>query len=111
MGNGEAFERISAQTASQRLTDAPETRIVDVREPDEIAASAVPGAINIPKGLLDREIAEALPDRDTPVLLCCAAGGRAAMAAETLCAMGYRRVSVIAANHADILRALRAQAR
>jgi len=111
MGSGEAFERISAQAASQRLADVPETRIVDVREPDEIAASAVPGAINIPKGLLDREIAEALPDRDTPVLLCCAAGGRAAMAAETLCAMGYRRVSVIAASHADILRALRGPAR
>jgi len=107
MGREESIERISAQEASQRLANDPSIRVVDVREADETARSAVPGALNIPRGLLEQEIIDAVPDRDTPVLLCCAAGGRAALAAETLCALGYRRVSVIAAGHADILRALR----
>ena len=78
--------------------------ILDVREPGELAAKGqVPGALNVPRGLLeahaDPESPMAEPRlteaRDRPVLTLCASGARAAMAAATLRRMGYERAAVI----------------
>ncbi len=48
--------------------------IIDVREPDEVAQAAIPGAVHIPMGdLLDR-LAEV--PRDRTVVFSCHSGGR-----------------------------------
>ena len=62
--------------------------IVDVREPEEFADGHLPGAVNIPRGLLEFEVdghpavnyqtAEALSHRQRPVVLYCLSGGRSA---------------------------------
>lgn len=107
MNSKPEFVRISPMAARQQVESDPSTMIIDVREPDEVAASAVPGALNIPRGMLDREIAHVVPGHDTPVLLCCAAGGRAALCAQTLVGMGYTNVKTIDASHREILQAFR----
>lgn len=73
--------------------------IVDVREPDEFADGHLPGAVNIPRGLLEFEVdghpavnyetAEALSHRERPVVLYCLSGGRSALAAEALKRLGF----------------------
>jgi rhodanese-related sulfurtransferase len=73
--------------------------IVDVREPDEFAEGHIPGAVNIPRGLLEFEVdghpavnyhtAEALSHRARPVVLYCLSGGRSALAAEALLRLGF----------------------
>lgn len=73
--------------------------IVDVREPDEFADGHLPGAVNIPRGLLEFEVdghpavnyetAEALSHRERPVVLYCLSGGRSALAAEALQRLGF----------------------
>ena len=73
--------------------------IVDVREPEEFAEGHVPGAVNIPRGLLEFEVdghpavnyqtAEALAHRQRPVVLYCLSGGRSALAAEALLRLGF----------------------
>ena len=73
--------------------------IVDVREPDEFAEGHLPGAVNIPRGLLEFEVdghpavnyqtAEALSHRQRPVVLYCLSGGRSALAAEALLRLGF----------------------
>jgi len=75
------------------------TPIVDVREPDEFADGHIPGAVNIPRGLLEFEVdghpavagrtAEELSHRDRPVVLYCLSGGRSALAAEALKRLGF----------------------
>lgn len=107
MSNRPDFLRISPQAARQQVESEPSTLIIDVREPDEVAASAVPGAINIPRGVLGREITHVVPEQDTPVMLCCAAGGRAALCAQTLVELGYTNVKMIDASHREILQAFR----
>ena len=72
--------------------------ILDVREPAEVLAGRVGGDfIHIPRGLLEPK-ADAdsgmgdqalLAAKSGPVLVLCAAGGRAALAAAALCDMGY----------------------
>jgi sulfur-carrier protein adenylyltransferase/sulfurtransferase len=64
--------------------------LVDVREPEELSISHLPGAIGIPKG----EIAERVDEltRARSIVLFCRAGGRSADAARTLLDLGFTNV-------------------
>lgn len=61
--------------------------IVDVRSPTEFARGACPGSLNIPLGELERRSQEL--DKTRPVILCCASGGRSAMALGILKKQGF----------------------
>ena len=73
--------------------------VIDVREPDEFAEGHIPGAVNIPRGLLEFEVdghpavayrtAEELSHRERPVILYCLSGGRSALAAAALQGLGF----------------------
>jgi rhodanese-related sulfurtransferase len=64
-----------------------EAIIVDVREDDEVAEIAVPGATHIPLGLLRDRVSE-LP-RDGELLLICHSGQRSSMATRFLRDEGF----------------------
>ena len=94
--------RISGAEAKGML-GKPGVVFVDLREPPEIAASGkVPGALAIPRGLLefraDREAATPDPTLTNAktVVLYCASGGRAALAGRTLQELGYTDVKNLA---------------
>ena len=72
--------------------------IIDVREPGEAEESRLNESINIPRGVLEMKIENTCPESDKPILLHCAAGGRASLAAHTLEMMGYSNIHVIDAN-------------
>ncbi|MDD4330195.1 MAG: rhodanese-like domain-containing protein [Aliarcobacter sp.] len=65
-------------------------QIVDVRSESEFAFAHKNGSINIPLGLLKKRMKEL--DNTKPILLCCASGGRSAMAKRTLMANGFKNV-------------------
>jgi rhodanese-related sulfurtransferase len=77
--------------------------IVDVREPAEYADGHIPGATNIPRGVLEFRIGgveglEGLSNDERlqkPIALYCRSGGRSALAADTLRSMGYTNVRSI----------------
>lgn len=66
--------------------------ILDVREPAEYAAGHLPGAFNIPRGVLEFRIG-AHPDfqdkQDAHIIVYCQSGGRSALATEVLNKMGF----------------------
>lgn len=68
---------------------------IDLREPPEVAASGkVPGALEIPRGLLEFRVDPTSPDRNAalqkPVVITyCASGGRAALAGKLMKDLGY----------------------
>ncbi|MBL9126560.1 MAG: rhodanese-like domain-containing protein [Verrucomicrobiales bacterium] len=66
--------------------------VVDVRSPAEFAQDHVEGAVNVPLGEIAQHIAQAVPDRRTPVLAYCQGGGRSAIASHRMRALGYERV-------------------
>jgi rhodanese-related sulfurtransferase len=71
--------------------------IVDVREPGEYEDGYVPGAINIPRGLLEFLIWKKVgfPDNtDTgkKIYIYCRTGGRAALATKSLQDLGFINV-------------------
>ena len=70
-----------------------DVQVVDVREAEELAATGrIPGAVHVPRGLLEFKAAEAI-DPSKRVILHCAVGGRSALAVRTLQEMGYTNVA------------------
>ncbi len=70
--------------------------LIDTREPAEWAAGHIPGAMPVPRGILESKIEQLAPDVDQPIVLYCASGGRSALAADSLQRMGYRNVRSLA---------------
>jgi molybdopterin/thiamine biosynthesis adenylyltransferase/rhodanese-related sulfurtransferase len=66
--------------------------VLDVREPDEYDAGALPGAVHIPRGHLEAQVESRLSDKSVPVVVYCAGGVRSAFAARTLQELGYADV-------------------
>ena len=62
---------------------------VDVREDSEWAKGHAAGAIHLGKGVIERDVEQAIPDRDREVILYCGGGFRSALAADVLQRMGY----------------------
>src|SRR5947209_9465936 len=70
-------------------SDAEDIVLVDVREKHEWNDGYIPGAIHVPRGFLELQIEEAVPDKSKTVVLYCAGGVRSLMAGNTLKQMGY----------------------
>jgi rhodanese-related sulfurtransferase len=91
----------------RKIVDSPgRALIVDVREPQEYAAGHVPGAINIPRGVIDSQIwnhvgSAEKADRERPIVLQCQAGRRATLAAQTLGELGFTQTSAVIMNLDD----------
>ena len=91
----ELVPRINFDDASA-LVDDPNTIILDVREGQELRESGkVKGAIHVPRGLLEfvfRPEDYVEDPEKLKILVYCAAGARAALAAKTLMYIGYKDV-------------------
>ncbi|MSR14721.1 MAG: rhodanese-like domain-containing protein [Gammaproteobacteria bacterium] len=97
----EAKQRVQnltvAQVAAELATGT--VTLVDLREPAELQAGTIPGALHAPRGMLEfyadptsaYHRPELAPTRR--VILHCASGGRSALAAGTLQHMGYTNVA------------------
>ena len=83
------IREVDPATAEASLGDAT---FLDVRELDEFEQGMIPGAVFIPRGHLESQAENKLPDKDKPVVIYCAGGTRSAFAAETLQDLGYTDV-------------------
>ena len=90
-----AVTTVSVDQAAQ-LAGQDGVVFLDVREPNEWQAGHVPGAVHVPRGLLEFKADPSLPaahekalDPAKKIVVYCASGGRSALAAKTLKDMGY----------------------
>jgi rhodanese-related sulfurtransferase len=94
----EAKTRVREVTAREtmQLLDAEQQPVLlDVREPNECALGRIPGAVIIPRGVLEQNVERVVP-RDRKVIIYCASGNRSALAADVLQQMGYADVASLA---------------
>ncbi|HSM99327.1 MAG TPA: rhodanese-like domain-containing protein, partial [Gallionella sp.] len=74
--------------------------LLDVREPAEFAALHIPGAINVPRGVLEQscewDFDETVPllaaGRGLEIVVICRSGNRSALAADVMRQLGYTGV-------------------
>jgi rhodanese-related sulfurtransferase len=78
-----------------------ETVLVDVREPAEYMKGHIPGAVLLPRGMIEFDMHKVIdqarknrdiPQEDTEIVLYCGTGGRSALAARVVEEIGYRNV-------------------
>ncbi|WP_019375048.1 rhodanese-like domain-containing protein [Melaminivora alkalimesophila] len=87
------IREVSIDEAEQAASQADV--LIDVREPDEYRQGHLPGAVNMPRGLLEFQLSSnpACQSPDLDVVLYCKTSGRAALAARTMQDMGLHVVS------------------
>ena len=71
--------------------------LIDVREDREWQNGHLPNALHIGKGVIERDIENAVADKNTVLVLYCGGGFRSALAGDMLQLMGYSDVLSLAA--------------
>lgn len=66
--------------------------LIDVREDNEFAKDHLPGAKHMGRGIIERDIEKAIPDKNEKLVLYCGGGYRSALSAVNLQKMGYTNV-------------------
>jgi molybdopterin/thiamine biosynthesis adenylyltransferase/rhodanese-related sulfurtransferase len=79
-------------TEAAEMLQHPGTVALDVREAEEYDQGALKGAVHIPRGFLEMQVAGRIPNRAAPIVVYCAAGVRSAFASDTLVQLGYTNV-------------------
>jgi rhodanese-related sulfurtransferase len=64
--------------------------LVDTREESEYKAGHVKGAVHLSKGVIERDVEQRFPDKNTKMVLYCGGGFRSALVADNLQKMGYK---------------------
>jgi len=76
----------------KRMDAGEKFLLVDVREDNEWERGHISGAIHMGRGIIERDIEQAVPDHSTQIVLYCGGGYRSALSAENLQKMGYTNV-------------------
>ncbi len=84
----------------KRMKAGDMPRLLDVREPSEFAALHIPGAINVPRGVLeqacewdyDETVPDLVTDRARETVVICRSGRRSALAADVMRQLGFGNV-------------------
>jgi rhodanese-related sulfurtransferase len=75
--------------------------LIDTREESEWTAGHAAGAVQLGKGIIERDIETLAPDKNQPIVLYCGGGYRSALAADALQKMGYTCVASLAGGWRD----------
>ena len=97
----DAKSRVKEVTISdvQGMQDAQEKfEFIDCREDNEWKAGHAAGARHLGKGIIERDIEMAVPDKSAKVVIYCGGGFRSALAGDTLQKMGYSNVLSMASG-------------
>jgi rhodanese-related sulfurtransferase len=94
--------------AFKKVIDAKEDIVIlDVRESNEYKAGFVPGAVNIPRGMIEFSVWKAVAgypartDTSKKIYLYCALGGRSILAAKALNDLGFTNVTAVGMKFSD----------
>lgn len=91
----QSIQEVSVDKAAETLSQDAKSCVIDVREADEFEQGHLKNAVNIPRGTLEFKIADTVSQADTPIVVYCKTGGRAALSAQALHTLGYQNVTSI----------------
>ena len=97
-------EIITIEDFNKKLESGISGILIDVREQEEYAAGHIPGAINIPRGVIEGKLESenfeevykvARPGKETAIYLYCKSTNRSPLSAQSLKKLGYNKVTII----------------
>ena len=83
------IKQTNVPDVKKRLEAGEKLILVDTREDNEWARGHLPGAIHLSKGIIERDVEAAIPDKNAEIILYCGGGFRSALVADNLQKMGY----------------------
>lgn len=86
------MKRITAKEVETLLNEGKILNIIDVREVDEVRAGKIPGAVNIPLGLVEFRMHEL--DKSKEYIMVCRSGGRSGRASQFLESYGFKVINM-----------------
>lgn len=95
---------VSVEKLMEKIDNGDMILLVDVREPNEYNAGYIPGAVNIPRGVLEFNInnekfwEEAMlymPEKEEEIIVYCRKGKRSILAAQTLQKLGFTNITFL----------------
>ncbi|WP_114570900.1 rhodanese-like domain-containing protein [Exiguobacterium flavidum] len=81
------MKRLTAKEVQTKLENGEQLNIIDVREVEEVKEGKIPGAVNIPLGLVEFKMNEL--DKKKEYVMVCRSGARSGRASEYLLSQGY----------------------
>ena len=90
------IREITVVDTRARLAADSSVRLIDVREDSEWDTAHAAGAEHFGKGIIERDIEVAAPDKSAELILYCGGGYRSALVADVLQQMGYTNVYSLA---------------
>jgi len=81
------MKQMSAKEIEALLNEGKTLNIIDVREVEEVSTGKVPGAVNIPLGLVEFRMHEL--DKSNEYILVCRSGARSSRAGQFLESYGF----------------------
>ena len=81
---------VTAEDTQERMNEG--AKLIDVREDNEWDAAHAAGAVHMGRGIIERDVVQTFPEKDTELILYCGGGFRSALAADMLQKMGYTNV-------------------
>ncbi|MFO8087069.1 MAG: rhodanese-like domain-containing protein [Bacteroidales bacterium] len=82
----------SPEELKEAIEQEKDFYLIDVREKVHYDSASIPGAIHIPRGLLEFQIATKAHDHRAPMIVFCEDGSKSALAAATLPQLKYAHV-------------------
>lgn len=86
------MNRMTTEEVKQYMDTNKEVSIIDVRETEEVKAGKIPGAVNIPLGLLEFRLQDI--DESKEHIMVCRSGNRSGMASSLLEERGYNVINM-----------------
>ncbi len=83
-------KEVSVEESLERVKNG--AQLIDVREDNEFETAHAAGARHMSRGIIERDIVQTFPDKDTELVLYCGGGYRSALSADMLQKMGYTNV-------------------
>ena len=86
------MKTLTAKEVEALLNEGKELDMIDVRETDEVAEGKIPGAVNIPLGLVEFRMHEL--DKSKEYIMVCRSGGRSGRASQFLESQGFKVINM-----------------
>jgi rhodanese-related sulfurtransferase len=91
-GSAQSSQRLTAADFEKKITTVADKTVLDVRTPDEYQEGHLAGAIMIDINKSDFKAKLAKLDKNKPVFVYCAGGGRSGSATEVMEELGFKQV-------------------
>lgn len=93
------IKEIGCDDLKKMQSSGEDFTLIDVREREDAEKGTIPGAVNIPRGLLEHNIDQVTTDKERKIVMYCGGGSRSALAAASLKKMGFKNAISLAGGY------------